>query len=307
MNTRCVTSIVALLAACGGSFDPYSEINGPRLLALRASPSTLAPGETTQVDALVVDTTAPRMRWRWCPLLGGPSNDFECLIDEDTLSDTLVGAGGDRVSYDLGADEVAEFSHLLPGSAIDAVCQQLAAIELPNLTSTIDCTQGLPISVVVDAQLDGRTVVAVKEVLLLASDQAPFFGNRNPTVLGLSLRVDGNLVVLTPGSPPSLAAGETRDLVADIPLESSETYSGVDGPTRERLVMSWFTTAGELDTERETFIDGERDFEEARDVEWTAPPPGDALEGTIDFYVVVRDDRGGVSWAQGAVELEKPQ
>lgn len=302
-----VLAALALLAACGDSFDPFSEITGPRLLAVRATPSTLAPGQTTELDALVVGAEAPILRWRWCPLIGGPSTSFECLIDEDTVNDTLIGPSGPQVSYDLGEGPVVEFTHPLPGDSIGTVCEQLAAVELPDQTSTIDCSQGLPISVVVDAQLDGRSVVAVKEVLLLESDESPFFGNRNPTVLGISIRIDGELFALDPDSPPAVEEDATRDFVADIPEEASETFVDVDGTARERLIMSWFITAGELDSERETFIDGERDFDEARDVEWTAPPPGDALDGTIDVYVVVRDDRGGVNWAQGSVALEGPQ
>ncbi|MEM6731722.1 MAG: hypothetical protein AAF658_09205, partial [Myxococcota bacterium] len=131
--------------------------------------------------------------------------------------------------------------------------------------------------------------------------------NVNPIVSGIALRMGDSLSLLDPSDRPVVPVGATRDLVAEVPEESAESYPGEDGVVRERLILSWFTTAGELGSERDTFIDGERGFDEARDVEWTAPPPGDAVDGAVDFYVVVRDDRGGVNWTEGSLTVERSQ
>jgi hypothetical protein len=38
-------------------------------------------------------------------------------------------------------------------------------------------------------------------------------------------------------------------------------------------------------------------------VTWTSPLPSTLPEGTVDVYAVIRDDHGGVSWSQGALQV----
>lgn len=307
MKTQGFPLVVAVaLTACDGSFSPYSEIEGPRLLAVRASPAAVAPGASTRVDALVVGADITTFQWRWCPVVGGPNNGFECVVDEESVSELF---GDTPVSFDLGSEAFATFEHPVSGAAVDTICEGLTAVELPNLANTIDCTDGLPVQVVVEADLDGQQVIAIKEVVLLSSANSVLASNQNPVIDGIAIRGDDGQELIPMGgdTPPTFAVGETVELVAEIPDSSAEPVVAADGSTRERLIMSWFTTAGEFDPERETFVDGERGFDEARDVDWIAPPPGDAPEGQVDFFVVVRDDRGGVNWAEGSLSLEGAQ
>ena len=47
------------LAACGTDFAPASQVQGFRVLGLRAEPPDLHPGDSTTLDALVVNPSDP--------------------------------------------------------------------------------------------------------------------------------------------------------------------------------------------------------------------------------------------------------
>ena len=66
---------------------------------------------------------------------------------------------------------------------------------------------------------------------------------------------------------------------------------------RETLMVSWFSSAGELGEERSDDSGGELP---AATNSFTAPSePGD-----VRLWAVVRDDRGGVSWRVGRLRVD---
>jgi hypothetical protein len=109
----------------------------------------------------------------------------------------------------------------------------------------------------------------------------------------------------------AVSPGQKVDLQAAIPSSAAELRAipaseGAPGQRLERLTASWFVDAGAIDSDRTSFIDGETTLAEAAQNHWTAPSaetwPSD---GTVEFAVVLRDDRGGVGWLVRHLTLER--
>lgn len=69
-------------------------------------------------------------------------------------------------------------------------------------------------------------------------------------------------------------------------------------PRREAITVSWFATAGSFATDRSGRAEDEK--ETTSDDAWTAP----AKRGQVAVWVVIRDDRGGVSWKRYRIDVE---
>lgn len=81
--------------------------------------------------------------------------------------------------------------------------------------------------------------------------------------------------------------------------------------------MSWFTTAGHLDGGRSLYLppgcNQPSDCtmqvpEDGADTLWFAPTAAQAAgfvdpSGVVDFWAVIRDNRGGVGWRAGTLTL----
>jgi len=87
---------------------------------------------------------------------------------------------------------------------------------------------------------------------------------------GIETAEDGEVLRI---NPCSLMCGATR------------VSLGVDGPDPSSLWTAFGATAGEFDV---PFVDGTRPTSF-----WSKPESG----GSVQFYFVVRDDRGGVAWS----------
>jgi hypothetical protein len=98
------------------------------------------------------------------------------------------------------------------------------------------------------------------------------------------------------------------DCKADLPPKGcagSEPYTELDPlvrrlvDRRESMRVAWFATEGEFDHDRTGRTEAEaalRDTENA----WTAPDGA----GTVFFWAVIRDDRGGVGWTPFHVDVQ---
>lgn len=105
----------------------------------------------------------------------------------------------------------------------------------------------------------------------------------------------------TPNTNPSVASftvslGEEPGSVAAITLDAAEgSVETTPGGSDEELFVSWFATAGAFEDDR-SFAPGPLRFEGR----WTPPrqPPAD-----VQFWAVLRDGRGGITWAEQTVAL----
>jgi hypothetical protein len=104
------------------------------------------------------------------------------------------------------------------------------------------------------------------------------------------------------GAPPegqSAASGAALTLRTAWTADSAETYVRYDPTTRalimprEALRVSWFATAGKYEHDRTGRTGDELDL--FTDNVWTAPVV--AAPTLVHFWVVLRDERGGVDYA----------
>lgn len=143
--------------------------------------------------------------------------------------------------------------------------------------------------------------------------------NQNPALSRLLLVKGGESQELEDGEEISttVRVGETLKLRVeweDCPKKLDDLESGCTGAEpflhfdlvdrklverRESLSLAWFTNQGELAQDR-TGLDAE-DRATSSENEWVAPSePGEAT-----FWVVLRDNRGGLGWRQARVEVTK--
>jgi hypothetical protein len=126
-------------------------------------------------------------------------------------------------------------------------------------------------------------VIAFKRVNV-TSREAPL--NRNPLLISAGVR-RGDAGV---EPVPSVGLNATVRLRADVDPASREKYVDDGTEKTEDLIASWFTTGGSLDLFRT-----QDPFENT----WVAP----AEPQTVQFWVVVRDGRGGVDWRPFNLEV----
>src|SRR5215813_11943398 len=109
---------IILIAACRSSdFDPASYVSGVRILAVKAEPPELAPGEPTTLTALHVDTEGRTVTLAWYRCLVKPLPDRpvadECVTGDPPSSLMAVG-NGSPLDYTMPAVAPADLG--LPDS-----------------------------------------------------------------------------------------------------------------------------------------------------------------------------------------------
>ncbi len=119
-------------------------------------------------------------------------------------------------------------------------------------------------------------------------------------------------------APAPVTNAQSVRLVATRDADSAEMEAQLDsdgnftGFAYEALTVAWFTTAGKIDGGRSAFTPPACPTQAMCptqapgaqvDTHWTPPTdaqlPGQITNGSIEFWAVIRDDRGGVSAKQG--------
>lgn len=212
----------ALLVGCAAEMlESQSTLSKLRVLAVRAEPPELAPGETVQLDALVVDPRhdrcldavaggsgapadclspevvgPPTLHWELCLFDEGANNLYRCA--------TIPGLPPELSRRDLGTGATASIAYaaIVPApSFIEQACASLASADAPEFVEIPSCRRGLPVTVrltaiAAGADLAGRTTdefcldqpadceIAKKSLTLLLPDRVAE-RNHNPRIEGL--------------------------------------------------------------------------------------------------------------------------
>ena len=212
----------ALLAGCAAEMlESQSTLSKLRVLAVRAEPPELAPGETVQLDALVVDPRhdrcfdavaggsgapaeclspevvgPPTLYWELCLFDEGANNLYRCA--------TIPGLPPELSRRDLGTGSTASIAYaaIAPDpSFIEQACASLATADAPDFVEIPSCRRGLPVTVrltaiAAGANLAGRTTdqfcldqpadceIAKKSLTLLLPDRVAE-RNNNPRIEGM--------------------------------------------------------------------------------------------------------------------------
>lgn len=312
-------SLLAALAssACVPDFDDEtSRITSPRVLAIRAFPAEASKNQKVELTALIAtpDGAEPEApAWSLCldrkPLSElGPLSP-RCLASPEPEPEIAQALGeGSQVTATLPSKVCQLFGPERPdpkagepsGRPVDP--DPTGGFYQPVLSFLAgSATLG---AIRLDCPLSGAT----REATVDYNERHRV--NQNPELVAFELlRGDGSSAGLDSDDLPSLARGERVTLRARFgdcadaeTCLGAERYLVYDRETErleertETLVVSWFSSAGELDEARS---DGGRG-EPAASNGFTVPNQ----PGEVRLWAVARDDRGGVSWRAGRLRVD---
>ncbi len=332
-----------VLVACGPpDFERSFEVTKLRTLAIGAEPAELGPGEVAVFSSLTVDpnsTTPASLTWEVCLLTDSPDEEYRCAVVDGEDAGFELGTGSTAtLPYDaldaLGLDVVA-LCELFGSDEIPDF------VNVPDCDRGVPVTIRLTATSAGVREIAIREYLLLRPEEALRSDRNrnPFMGGLAADGLSLSLiEASDRLDAPVPdgegsaegssaepeGSsvgPPTTAlpiVSQSREagfveLRLDVDLEAeAQTWEPVDPDdetrrleaTREILRASWFTTHGEFEYSATYFAEGITDTEElgSNELDLSAGNPASSGE-LVRVWVVLRDDRGGVSWREWQFEF----
>ncbi len=309
-----------VLCGCDDNLPSTSFIDKLRVLAVQAEPPEVSPGTATTLSVFAVEPPLPHLDGGTNP----PVIDaywLACAEPPGALQSEPCGVAPDSGIPPLCSDQ--------PGAAICIIGGGLSAKYTPNatfigsdgtgqvlLTVVVADVVGGAVQCLMDIQQNGglpkypdHCVVAFKQLALNANAGATL--NQNPTLSALSLTpkngsaeslLDGSATfpVGTDKSAPTFTLSTTRS-DGSSEQDSSGNY--------EALSISWYTTSGKISDGRSAFLPPGCPAQsscptkapvDVTTTNWQVPKAtqlattADAA-GTVEFWAVIRDDRGGVS------------
>lgn len=308
-----VLTAVAFGAGCNEPFAPFNELDKLRVLAVQAEPPALGPGEVAQLEALVFEPDGDPIsyRWSWCPFSTGSLTGYECLVDEDQVREMIdevaPGFGALFPGFELGTAPTASLVYPGTPELLAQFCAMTTAAEIPAFADLPACDEQLTFTIRLEVTAGGESVTAVKELPVYFD--AARADNENPTIGEVTASREGEPAIpLLPDEPSALVAGRRYRLDVTVPAAAAQTFvppaddaDPTPAPEREYLFMSWFVTGGDTENTRTTFIDDEISLAELGRNSWRTPD--DAASARL--YLVLQDERGGVSWTERELALEE--
>ena len=328
-------ALAVLGAGCDNDLPVASFIDKLRVLAVKAEPPEIAPGATAALSALAVEPAHPEgptaplsALWLACSIPPGVASPPPCGLDAGQLDGTQLppacdgGASGSLCVLSTTLD--AELTPAVGVLGADVSTELLVTVAIADTGAgaaacLLDTAQngGLPTE-------PDHCVISIKRVTvrdpLRADADHPFAApNTNPGLDRLDLLDDdGTVRSLLAGDATVPAAGSdgTSRMLSTLRSEASAEQKP-DG-TFEALSLSWFTTGGKIDGGRSTFdppgCTSQTDCAAtppvtSAETTWDAPTATTAQtqvdpDGRLRFWAVLRDDRGGVGWVQGALGVQ---
>ena len=288
---------------------PQSLLVAPRVLAVRAEPAEVAPGESARLTLYAAEpgtrlsansaAALGNSQWALCLAPKPPvDNNFvseRCLHDDSAVS--ALAARGTQVEVTVPPDACALFGPQTPPQP---------AGQPPARPREPDATGGYYQPVRVRVPELGLTTLAGVRIRcglpyatpeLAAAYRMQYVPNRNPEILDLAASSGDSPLPLQ-----RLPAGATITLrLAPQPgsAEPFVTFSPVSqtlSTQQEALRVSWFADNGSfnLATTRSDSSIG------AITNDWTTP----AVSGPVLLFALLRDSRGGVAVLQQLVQVQ---
>lgn len=306
---RCLIAAALLWAGagCGGDdFDPYNRVNTLRVLAIASDPVAPVDGESTTLTPFVYTRPGESelsYAWSWCPVPISTDDGGGCAISEGEVQELAGQTGLNIPPFDLGSEPTAKFDDTF-GLLLNAGVCGKAMAGLP----VFDCDQGFPVQIKLVVRSASEQVVATRRLRLRTERSV---ADTNPKLDGLAVVLDGEMHVLTEtedDQTPTLPRLKQTRLLAAASADSAEPYQGKDEhgqqvPMREHLILSWFVESGETSSERTSYVEGSLPLDDALQNLWKPARTKDYAPATARVFVVLRDDRDGVTWRSGVVRL----
>lgn len=305
MRAAALIALLSGLAACQDPLTPQSHVDKLRVLAMRAEPPELVlrqdaglPATTFQALAVNPSGDLPSTAFALCTLQNGgtPSATLDC---PGAAGIDLPDAGPNAARLDFNNPAIQALALQLSqqdGGLADAGgLQAQLAQGIPLL---IGFTASAPPGGYPDGgppgfdggpqQLRGFTTIKLRT----ASDQPV---NRNPQIIGLQSKADGGVAIDLPDDGGfSIHAGQEVQLTP-VPAADAKEQTP-NGP--ETLGYTFFSTGGALSSLRTTDTTATGEPVDTF-TNWSAPPQ----PGPVQFWVIIRDGRGGTGWLTRTVQV----
>jgi len=316
--------VAGTAGGCRPDFPPYNRVTGLRVLAIKSEPAAPITGETATFSALVVAPSAmpaPAVsyQWSWCPFGGEANKGYRCVVDEQDINALLMESGlTARLSFDLGTAPTATFINDISPDVLKQVCE--SGLQGFPMEFKLDCSAGFPIQIMLTVTTATDSLTAVQTVKLRFDDQQP--ANTNPVIDGLQVvfgsdagdviapipdpMPDANAPAVDPVTVPRDRETRIRVTMAETTAESYDGFDDDKKPARltERLFLTWFVESGDTSDPRTSYFPGSTLFANMLRNFWTPAKVKDYPSDSSRIYVVAHDNRGGVSWRPGTVNLE---
>jgi hypothetical protein len=306
-RTVCFALSLSALGLTGceeDDFDPGSRVTDFRVLAVQADQPYARPGETVHFSALSHDPSGRPVTWAWAACVNPASSSVEGCI-EDVLS-SASGGGSPILATGVGQSSL---DYTIPADALTGVDPDALPLALTGILS-VACPGELTLAnsgstafTCVESGT-GREmgldeyVVGVKRVFMRTSDR-----NQNPVISRITFdgadwaegdikEVDG--CDIDDNTFDDCSSSLRHEMAAIATPESFE--SGVDqfgNDFAEQVIAQYYATEGIF----------EDDMRIAEDPETRWVARNHASGRTLDVWFVVRDDRGGVTWATRQVRV----
>lgn len=270
---RIAAPLVLLAGGCSTDFLPASYLHDLRVIAIVATPLEAGQGDTV---TLVPTVYAPpgsvpvSQGWTFCPVTAGSATGYACAVSQCQTSLAAAADGSTSASpYALALQCASTFGTggTVPPGVPDVV----------QSTFTYDVTQDVKLP---DGSFDRQRRIAVQAVPLWTRGP-PVNPNLPPIIASVEI---GGVPAAAAGPVPEGGSAPVR---VRIDPASVQTYVDASGRSvQETMTVSYFTTAGRFQYDRQTGIDTSVDLQ-AIDL---APKPAD---GAAQVWVVARDLRGG--------------
>lgn len=301
--TRTLWLLLAVAACKPDLGDPPSLITTPRILAVQSDPAELSPSQAVTYHALVATPTgsaAPAISWSFCTE-PAPLSSNNVVNDSCVTGGAEIDAGGTAIPATIPQSACMVFGPVTPAPAPG---------QPPVRPHDADVTGGFYQPIRALAALGGAELPAAIGLTRITCDlanapldivkdfHARYRANQNPVLARVSAVIADSAVAL----PAALPAHTEVGLRAEWTADSAEPFPVFDAASRmlvdhrETIRVSWFASAGELASER-TGRD-ETETETFADNVWTTPDAG-----PVYLWVVVRDSRGGVAFADYVIPI----
>jgi len=282
-------AVVALLACTPDLGTPASLVTSERLLAVRAEPPEVAPGESVALTSLVAspDGTVANASIAWA-MCAAPKP----LAENDVVSTACVGDAVRPV-----ADGASSASATIPTDACALFGPETPPGDYrprsPDVTGGYYQPVRATLADVPSFALERIACHLTEASADVAADYAKRYPrNKNPQLAPLVARMNGAPVPLD-----QVPAGARVTFTAAWGPSDAETYVVFDTASqslvtkREAMRVSWYASGGRFDTD----VTGRTEDDPATtsDVGWTAP----GAAGAVHVWLVLRDSRGGLDFA----------
>ncbi len=270
MPQRMAAPLLLLAAACSADFLPASYLNDLRILAVVAAPLEAGPGDAV---ALVPTVNVPggatlaSQKWTFCPVTAGSGTGYACAVPQCQTSLAPAADGSVSASpYDLALACASMFG---TGGTVP-----------PGVPDVVQST--FTYEIACDVPTGGRQSRVAVQVVPLWTRGPPVDPNLPPVIDGVEI---GGVAAAVGVPAAPLPAGASVPVRVRIAPASVQTYVDAAGrAVAETMTVSYFTTAGRFQYDRQTGVDV------SVDLVATDLAPGDTA---AQVWVVARDLRGG--------------